>query len=177
MKSLIWSGRRLSRILYRFLEFASRFCSPPLSASWPCSSRDHCCVLCPVHVYSHRDSGAVVAKSSLPPFFSTATELQSFGARKCARPALRVALSALGQPAQFHRVGLSGLHRRTDRLVRGTHASQVLRVERAEGGPDRRTDPTVPSSKFGPSRAIQRSPRKNSCGRRTADGLPGRSTQ
>ena len=23
----------------------------------------------------------------------------------------------------------------------GTHASQVLRVERAEGGPDRRTDP------------------------------------
>ena len=57
------------------------------------------------------------------------------------RPALRAALSALGQPAQFHRVGLSGLHRRTDRLVRGTHASQVLRVERAEGGPDRRTDP------------------------------------
>ena len=59
----------------------------------------------------------------LPPFFSIATELQKFRGPKMRRPALRAALSALGQPAQFHRVGLSGLHRRTDRLVRGTHAS------------------------------------------------------
>ena len=141
MKSLIWSGRRLSRILYRFLEFASRFCSPPLSASWPCSSRDHCCVLCRVHVYSHRDSGAVVAKSSAPTvlFNSDGAPKVSGPENAAAGPARRAfntrAASAVSS------VGLSGLHRRTDRLVRGTHASQVLRVERAEGGPDRRTDP------------------------------------
>lgn len=33
--------------------------------------------------------------------------------------------------------------------------------------------PTMPSSTLGPSTAIQRSPRENSWGRRTADGLPG----
>ena len=37
--------------------------------------------------------------------------------------------------------------------------------------------PTMPFSTLGPSTAIQRSPRKNSWGRRTADGLLGRVAQ
>jgi hypothetical protein len=141
MKSLVWSRRLLSRILYRFLEFASRFCSPPLSASWPCSSREHCCVLCPVPVYSHHDSGAVVAKSSAPTVLFNSDGTPKVSGPENAAGSLRPALSALRQPAQLHRVGLPWLHRRTDGLVRRTQASQVLRVERAEGGPDRRTDP------------------------------------
>ena len=37
--------------------------------------------------------------------------------------------------------------------------------------------PTIPSSRLTPSNAIQRSPRKNNWGRRTADGLPGWAAQ
>jgi hypothetical protein len=50
-------------------------------------------------------------------------------------------LSALGQPAQLHRVRLPSLDRRTDLLVSRPLASEVLRVKRAESGPDRRANP------------------------------------
>ena len=54
---------------------------------------------------------------------------------------LCAALSALGQPAQLHRIRLPSLDRRTDLLVRRPLASEVLCVKRAESGPDRRANP------------------------------------
>ena len=50
------------------------------------------------------------------------------------------AISALGQPAQLHRVRLPGLHLRTDALVRRMLASEVLGIKRAKGSPDCRAD-------------------------------------
>ena len=54
---------------------------------------------------------------------------------------MRAAVSALGQPAQLHRIRLPSLDRRTDLLVRPTLTSEILRVKRAESGPDCRADP------------------------------------
>jgi hypothetical protein len=64
-----------------------------------------------------------------------------FRGLKMQRAVLWAPLSAVGQPAQLHRVRLPRLEPRTDRLVRRMLASEVLRVKRAEGGPDRRADP------------------------------------
>jgi hypothetical protein len=54
---------------------------------------------------------------------------------------VRAAVLALRQPAQLHRLRLPSLDRRTDLLVRRTLASEILRVKRAESGPDCRADP------------------------------------
>ena len=50
------------------------------------------------------------------------------------------AVLALGEPAQLHRITLPSLDRRTDLIVRRTLASKVLRVKRAESGPDCRAN-------------------------------------
>ena len=63
------------------------------------------------------------------------------GLKNVAGGRVRAALSALGQPAQLHRVRLPSLDRKTDLLARRTLASEVLRVKRSESGPDCRADP------------------------------------
>ena len=53
---------------------------------------------------------------------------------------MRAAISALGQPAQLHRVRLPRLRLGTDSLVRRSLASEILRIKRAKGSRDRRAD-------------------------------------
>jgi hypothetical protein len=81
-----------------------------------------------------------VVKIFPPPMFQQRRDSEVSRPENAAGNPVRAAVLALGQPAQLHRVRLPRLHRSTDRLVRRT-ASQVLRVKRPEGGPDRRADP------------------------------------
>ena len=161
------------------MRFASRFCSLPPSAARSCSSGHHFSVLCPSACNSHHNSGTVVTKSSTPVIL-----FNSDGAPKVSRvegnargrlcDALFQRLGTVAKrPGNDHRgfmewliVSLCG--RSPARYCASNARSAAATVEPI---------PTIPSSTLGPSCAIQRSPRKNSWGWRTAEGLPGWAAQ
>jgi hypothetical protein len=89
---------------------------------------------------SHHNSGAAVIKIFRPQRLNNGGTPKFHGLKRL-RAVLCAPLSALGQPAQLHRIRLPRLHRRTDLLVRRPLASEVLRVKRAESGSDRRANP------------------------------------
>ena len=127
-------------------------------------------------LHSHHNSGAAVIKIFRPQRLNNGGTPKFHGLKRL-RAVLCAPLSALGQPPQLHRVRLPRLHGALFVSLGGRWPARYCASNARRAAPTVEPIPTMPSSTFGPRRAIQRSPRKNSCGRRTADGLPGRSTQ
>ena len=82
-----------------------------------------------------------MAKNLSAPNVSTTAGSEVSRPENAAGNPVRAAVSALGQPAQLNRIRLPSLDRRSDHLVRRPLTSEVLRVKRAESGPDRRANP------------------------------------
>ena len=76
-----------------------------------------------------------------PPMFQQQWDSEVSRPENATGNPVRAAVLVLGQPAQLHRIRLPSLDRRTDFLVRRTLTSEILRVKRAQSGPDRRADP------------------------------------
>ena len=76
-----------------------------------------------------------------PPRFQQRRDSEVSRIEKAAGSRARAAVSALGHPAQLHRVRLPGLHLRTNPVVRRTLAGEVLGVKSPESRRDRRANP------------------------------------
>jgi hypothetical protein len=153
-------------------QFAFGFCSSPLAASPSCCSYHHCSVLCPLLPLIRITIPARSPKLLRTPLlFQQRENPQSFAAWQGAG-----IFSPFGNRCRWtanHRRGLAGVILSSGARRPIEYCASNARSASATVGPI----PAMPSSTLDPSSAIQRSPRTNNWGRRTADGLSGWAAQ
>jgi hypothetical protein len=135
------------------LDFTLRHLPRPRRAA-PVTIVRSFCSLCPSFASQF---GGGRDKNLPPPTVEQRRDSEVSRLEKAADGAVRAA-SALGQPPQLHRVRLPRLHGELFVSLGGRWPARYCASNARRAAPTVKPIPTMPSSTFGPRRAIQRSP-------------------